>query len=204
MKKILSLSVALVLVLLLPFSALGETDFADASTEDKLVMIRNLVRSFLDRYEVKYKYDVDYDSFDFSLSVDNSYGSVEMSVFVYDDSVVSCGYLPFVFKDANEKDTAHLLALLNESMFYGNFIMSKEYKTIYARCFQHIDSVLPGDKELESIIILPSTYVEKYGESISAVAIHGQDPAEVYKKIRNSDEEVSGFLAVPSILGQHW
>ena len=75
MKKILSLSVALVLVLLLPFSALGETDFADASTEDKLVMVRNLVRSFLDRYEVKYKYDVDYDSFDFSLSVDNSYGT---------------------------------------------------------------------------------------------------------------------------------
>lgn len=198
MKKLMALTMVLCLVAM-PFFALAEkgaldaaqegaatekTGFAALSRAEKLVQVRNHVRDFLDRYEVNYDYDVDFDSFDFTLEVEKSIiGQVNISIFVYDDAVASCGYLSFKYEEEHEVSMARFISLLNEEAFYGNFLMPHKQRTIYFRCVQHVESALPGDDELGVIATLPRDYVQRYGKYISEVALEGKDPLEVYEKM---------------------
>lgn len=207
MKKIVAWCLALVLVMMVPLSGLAAGGLSDAmkktkeeeiekeasnlEEEKKLAELRELVQNFLEEKDLEYEYDVDYDCYDMTFPVENSFGKVKVSMFIYDDAVSVSAYLPFYLKDETEEKSARLAALLNEEMFYSTLVMSHQYKTIHIRSFQYIDGTMPGSGELEMLLLAPVAYVEKYGEAISAVVVNGADPVETYELVTKQSKSDS-------------
>ena len=171
MKKMLSILLALAM-LLLPGGA-----FADESVEDKVAAT---VKSVLDTNGLAYEYDEENGWIDFQCDLEGKLGIVDVTVFLYDDMISVVAYSPFSYMDYQFENAAIFTTLVNSDIYYAHFIVNRDLGQITCRSCNVIESVLPSEDEIMTLIYMPLVYMMSYGEGLSIISESGTDPYEAY------------------------
>lgn len=173
MRKMISLFLVLCLSLWVA-SAMAESV---TDTQAKLI---DIVKSALDREELTYEYDESDQTFALSFDLDCALGSADVTIFTYDDMVSVVADSPIKVKPEVFEKAAVFTTLVNCEMYYAQFRIDKESGWLSCRSCNVIESVLPSEDEIVTLLYVTLWGMEDFGDGIVAVCTMGADPYDAY------------------------
>lgn len=175
MKKLLSMLLALCLVLCMLPSALAGS--VEANIIDQL---RNVVKEYLEQEGYSYEFDEEYQAFTLDFSLDCTLDAVPVTIFLYDDMVSVSVDSPLQIAEEYFEKAAIFTTLVNNDIYYAQFRIDRDSGCLTCRSCQMIETVVPDVQEINTLLIMPLVYMEKYGDGIARISA-GDDPYESYE-----------------------
>ena len=175
-KKALALLLALSLLSSLPALALDQ--------EEGIPVLKDIVEAHLNAEEYRYEYDAQSQRFKLEFSLDSSLGSANAYIFLYNDMLSVSAFLPISVPQENREKMAILMILINKELYYSQLRMDFEDGEASIRSWQLIESVLPGEAEVDVLLSQPLLDLDAYGDALAKVALTGTDPYEAYQEAR--------------------
>lgn len=177
MKKWLALLTALVLVL-----SMGSA-MAAVEVED----LRKVVDSALKGNDLAYEYDSENEWFELGFDLESDLNTSDATIYLYDDMVSVSADTPIEVPSEQMEDMAILLTLINNSIYYAQFRLDMENGYLTCRSCNVIETVLPGAEEVLTLLFMPLTYMEQYGNTILAVVNEDADPYTAFYEISQGE-----------------
>lgn len=166
------------LVLCLAFSmnvALAES--VPRPIEDQLA---DIVKSALEQEELSYEYDSINQTFDLQFELDNTLGTVDVTIYLYDDMVSVSVDCPLRVKPEHFEKAAIFTTLANNEMYYAQFRVDRDYNWISCRSCNVIEGVLPSENEIVTLLYMPVIAMDDYGDGIASICTLGADPYQAF------------------------
>ncbi|MDO4632754.1 MAG: hypothetical protein Q4B01_02740 [Eubacteriales bacterium] len=154
-----------------------------AASVDELASV---VISALENKGITYDYDKENEWIDMKWTIDGDLEETDVTIFLYDDMVSVAAESPVGFKEDQFEKMAIYTTLLNNEIFYGEFRLNKDRGKITVRSSNVIENVLPGEAEIDTLLMMPIRYLEKYGDGITAIRYNDADPYETFEKVMNA------------------
>ncbi len=170
MKNIIAVMLAFCLIL-------GMGTVLAESVEEQLAQI---VTEAMEQNELVYEYDAENEWFTLTFTLDSVLGDVETTIFLYDDMVSVSVESPITIDDSVYEKLAIFTALANNEIYYGQFRLDRENGTLSCRSCNVIEEVLPSYLEIETLLYMPLTYMDRFGDGIAAICLDGADPYDAF------------------------
>lgn len=182
MKKAIAFLAVVLLTLCL--STVGFANSVEAGREEQMV---NLVKNFLDENEYPYEYD-DY-TFSTTFAINNTMEYAYVTIYIYDDMLSVCVDAPVQGTEDIFENMAVFTTLSNSEIYYAQFRVNRDEGQVYIsyRSCNLVEDVIPGENELFYLLSEPLSYMEAYGDGISAV-IDGSDPYMAFASCQAAEE----------------
>ena len=152
-----------------------------ASAEDTVVMLEQIVRSALDSAMIEYDYDAENQWFDMSFDLKSALGSTDVTIFLYHDMICVSAYSPLQVTDEAFESMAVFTTLANSQIFYGHFTLNYNYGVLSCDSSNVIESVLPSEDEVLTLVYMPVNYMDVFGGGIAAVCNEGANPYDAFE-----------------------
>ena len=158
--------------------------------EQVVPRLKALVESYLKSEAYGFNYSDEYECFEMGFEMDEGPDSCDVDIYLYDDmlSVTAC---PAYRVPAENRDKAAiLLNLLNNLSDYTQLYLDNDKGDIICRSCQLIESVLPGQPEVEVLLGVVLDDLNRYDKALQTVAFTGADPHLVFaQEQKKIDEE---------------
>lgn len=166
------------LVLCLVFSmnvALAES--VPRPIEDQLA---DIVKSALEQEKLGYEYDAINQTFALQFDLDSTLGTVDVTVYLYDDMVSVSVDCPLRVKPEHFEKAAIFTTLANNEMYYAQFRVDRDYNWISCRSCNVIESVPPSENEIVTLLYMPVFAMDDYGDGLASICTLGADPYQAF------------------------
>lgn len=157
--------------------------------EQVVPRLKDLVESYLKSEAYDFEYSDEYECFEMGFEMDEGLDGCDVDIYLYDDmlSVTAC---PAYRVPAENRDKAAiLLNLINNVADYTQFYMDNNKGDIICRSCQLIESVLPGQAEVDVLLGVALDDLNRFDKAIRAVALSGADPHEVFLEAKKKMDE---------------
>lgn len=152
-----------------------------ASAEDTVGMLEQIVRSALDSAMIDYEYRAAIQCFDMSFDLNSELGSTEVTIFLYDDMLCVSAYSPLRVMDESFESMAIFTTLANSQIFYGHFTLNRNSGVLSCDSSNVIESVLPSEDEVLTLVHMPVNYMDVFGQGIASVCNDGANPYDAFE-----------------------
>jgi hypothetical protein len=169
--------VGLVLILCMVFSMAHAT----AETASVEAQLADIVKSALDSKEIRYEYDAENNRFSLEFALDSALGSAVVTIFLYDDMVSVVVDSPIKVKQERFENAAVFTTLANCELYYAQFRIDYESGWLSCRSCNVIETVLPAEEEIITLLYMPIGSMDDYGDGIAAVCTTDADPYEAFE-----------------------
>ena len=129
-----------------------------ASAEDTVGMLEQIVRSALE--------------------------STDVTIFLYHDMICVSAYSPRQITDECFENAAIFTTLANWQIFYGHFTLNKSYGVLPCDSSNVIESVLPSEDEVLTLVYMTVKYMDAFGQGIASLCTDGANPYEAFEACR--------------------
>ncbi|MGN0745187.1 MAG: hypothetical protein ACI4ML_00780 [Aristaeellaceae bacterium] len=158
--------------------------FGGALAEDTVSLLEQTVRSALDSAYIAYEYDEENQWFDLSFELDSALEGADVTIFLYDDMLCVSAYSPLQVTDEAFESMAIFTTLANSQIFYGHFTINYSYGVLSCDSCNVIESVLPSEDEVLTLVYMPVKYMDAFGAGIAAVCAEGANPYDAFEACR--------------------
>lgn len=168
-----------ILTLLLAMCML--TAAGTALAEDTVSLLEKTVRSALDSAYIDYEYDAANQWFDMSFDLSGALGSTDVTIFLYHDMICVSAYSPLQVTDEAFESMAVFTTLANSQIFYGHFTLNRNFGVLSCDSSNVIESVLPSEDEVLTLVYMPVNYMDVFGQGIASVCNEGANPYDAFQ-----------------------
>ncbi|MGN0741629.1 MAG: hypothetical protein ACI4L8_03195 [Candidatus Fimadaptatus sp.] len=161
---------------------------AVASAQVEVDALAQVVRSALDAHELNYEYDAEDELFRLTGELDNGLGEADVTIFLYDDMVSVTVDCPLTFDEAAFADVAVFTTLVNSEIYYAQFRVNREQGWVTCRSCNVIESVMPSEEEIYTLLYMPFGYVDSYSEGLAAVCAGSVSPYEAFEECQAAQD----------------
>lgn len=151
--------------------------------EDQALVAVNLqaIKVMLDKYELKFSYQEDQDTFLLFYTLDSDMESAAVWLTAYDDGVwVRIDYEEEIPDDKLDQILI-LCSLFNEEMRLGCFYVDRENKSLGYRFFLYTDVLPPTQVSLAFSLALGISMMENRGEAVAAVLYEDMNAWDAFR-----------------------
>lgn len=142
--------------------------------------LADIVKSALEREELSYEYDERKQTFALQFDLDSMLGTVNVTVYLYDDMVSVSVDCPLRVKPEHFEKAAIFTMLANNEMYYAQFRVDRDYNWISCRSCNVIESVPPSENEIVTLLYMPVIAMDDYGDGIASICTLGADPYQAF------------------------
>lgn len=152
--------------------------------------LKTLVEAYLRSEAYDFEYLEEYECFETRFEMDEGPYCCYADIFLYDDMLSFSAYPSYKVPAENRDKAAILLNLLNNLSDYTQLYLDNDKGDIICRSCQLIESVLPGQPEVEVLLGVVLDDLNRYDKALQTVAFTGADPHLVFaQEQKKIDEE---------------
>ena len=107
--------------------------------------------------------------------------STDVTIFLYHDMICVSAYSPLQVRDECFENAAIFTTLANSQIFYGHFTLNDNYGVLSCDSSNVIESVLPSEDEVLTLVYMPVKDMDVFGEDITKVCTEGANPYDAFE-----------------------
>lgn len=142
--------------------------------------LADIVMNALEQEELIYEYDSTNQTFELQFETDSTLGTVDATIYLYDDMVSVSVYCPLKVKSEHFEKAAIFTTLANNEMYYAQFRVDRDYNLISCRSCNVIESVPPSENEIVTLLYMPVIAMDDYGDGLASICTLGADPYQAF------------------------